>query len=35
MNSIPEHKDPLVLVADDDPAIRLLAREALEQAGLR
>lgn len=33
MSNIPEKIDPLVLVADDDPAIRLLAQEALEQAG--
>ncbi len=33
MSAIPEKLAPLILVADDDPAIRLLAHEALEQAG--
>ncbi len=34
-STIKEHKDPLVLIADDDPSIRLLLRHAMEKDGYK
>ena len=30
-----ESNEPHILVCDDDPTVRLLARECLEEAGMR
>ena len=33
--SLAEATEPHILVCDDDPMVRLLARECLEEAGMR
>lgn len=34
-STVKEHNDPLVLIADDDPSIRLLLRHAMEKDGYK